>query len=73
MLVRDSRKQSPPNEAQSVGRVRLGLYSPQTQLGVHLLDSHHWDLQDTGREQAPRGRGTDSTFANVCCQPEPSA
>lgn len=29
MLVRDGRKQSPPNEAQSVGRVRLGLYSPR--------------------------------------------
>lgn len=52
MLVRDGRTQSQPNRAQSIGRARPRSHSLRTQLGVCLLDSHLWDLQDTGREQA---------------------
>lgn len=73
MLVRDGRTQRPPNQAQPAGRARPGLHSPHTQLGVHLLDSCCWDLQDTGGSKLHLDRRGLDAFASVFCQPEPSA
>lgn len=66
MLVRDGREQSPPSQAQPVGRARPGPHSPQPQLGVYLLGCHCRDLQDAGREHAAPGQGTDCSPLPAC-------
>lgn len=66
MLVRDGREQSPPSQAQPVGRARPGPHSPQPQLGVYLLGCRRRDLQDAGREHAAPGQGTDCSPLPAC-------